>query len=78
LVLCRPIEDALAALELHKRGELKMAEWIAQLLRTNKFPFFEIKDPMPAAFTLSRRAWQAAGLMLSAATRVGRRSEAGA
>lgn len=59
LVLCRPIEDALTAWHLIKHGELRLRDWVSQLLRINKLPFFEWNDPLPAAFLLARRAWQA-------------------
>jgi D-aspartate ligase len=64
LVLWRPLEDVLAVWELRKRGELSASEWLRQLLRTDKFPFFEWRDPMPALFMLSCRAWQALQLLV--------------
>jgi D-aspartate ligase len=58
LVMCRPIEDALAAWELRKRGELRLSEWISELRVTNQLPFFEWLDPMPALAVLGRRIWR--------------------
>jgi D-aspartate ligase len=55
LVLCRPIEDSMAAWQLHTRGELRFSEWIADLRQTNIFPFFEWRDPVPAVAILGRR-----------------------
>lgn len=64
LVLCRPIEDALAAWELHKRGDLRLSEWIADLRQIDQFPFFEWRDPAPALFVIGRRAWRLAARRL--------------
>jgi len=64
LVLCRPTWDALAAWELHRRGELRLSEWIAQLRRIDQFPFFELRDPLPALVVLGRHAWRLAGRVL--------------
>ncbi len=58
LVLCRPIEDALAAWGLHKRGELRLHEWITDLRHANMFPFFEWRDPIPAFAVLGHRVQQ--------------------
>ncbi len=58
LVMCRPIEDALAAWELRKRGEMRFSEWINEIRRTNQLPFFEWLDPMPAIAVLGRRIWR--------------------
>jgi D-aspartate ligase len=74
LVLCRPIEDAFAAWELRRTGELRLSEWITQLWHSDKLPFFEWRDPMPALFLLGRRTWQAAQILLRlAASRALRR-----
>jgi predicted ATP-grasp superfamily ATP-dependent carboligase len=64
LVLCRPIEDALAAWELHKRGGLRLSEWIADLWQIDQFPFFEWRDPAPALSVLGRRALRLAARLL--------------
>ena len=58
LALCRPIEDALAAWELRKRGSLRLADWFAELRRVDLTPFFEWRDPVPAFTVLGRRAWK--------------------
>ena len=58
LVLCRPIEDALAAWSLRKAGRLSLSEWLAELSRVDLLPFFEWRDPMPALAVLSRRIWR--------------------
>ena len=58
LVLCRPIEDALAAWSLRKAGRLRLSEWLAELGRVDLLPFFEWRDPMPAVAVLSRRIWR--------------------
>ena len=58
LVLCRPIEDALAAWSLRKAGRLRLSEWLAELSRVDLLPFFEWRDPMPALAVLSRRIWR--------------------
>jgi predicted ATP-grasp superfamily ATP-dependent carboligase len=58
LVLCRPIEDALAAWSLRKAGRLRLSEWLAELRRVDLVPFFEWRDPMPALAVLSRRIWR--------------------
>ncbi|MGH7984757.1 MAG: hypothetical protein ACREQX_00500 [Candidatus Binataceae bacterium] len=67
LVLCRPIEDALAAWELRKRGELHFSQWLRQVWRADKFPFFDWRDPMPALSVLTRRAGQTLRLLLRTA-----------
>jgi D-aspartate ligase len=56
LVLCRPMRDALAAWELRRRGELRLSEWIGELRHIAQFPFFELRDPLPALVVLGRRA----------------------
>ena len=58
LVLCRPIEDALAAWELRKSGRLRLSDWLAELRRADLMPFFEWRDPAPAFAALGRRAWR--------------------
>lgn len=58
LSLCRPIEDALAAWELRKRGKLRFSDWLAELRRADLMPFFEWRDPAPAFAALGRRAWR--------------------
>jgi D-aspartate ligase len=58
LVLCRPIEDALAAWSLRKAGRLRFSDWLAELRRVDLLPFFEWRDPMPALAVLSRRIWR--------------------
>jgi predicted ATP-grasp superfamily ATP-dependent carboligase len=58
LVLCRPIEDAFVAWELHRIGDLCLSEWIADLRHVNQFPFFEWRDPVPAFVVLARRTWR--------------------
>jgi D-aspartate ligase len=58
LVLCRPIEDALAAWGLYKEGKLRFSHWISEVRQTNLFPFFEWRDPLPAVAVLGRRAWR--------------------
>src|SRR5262249_47743055 len=57
LVLCRPIEDALAALALRRRGKLRLSDWLRELGRANLMPFFEWLDPAPALAVLGLRAW---------------------
>jgi len=64
LVLCRPMQDALAAWELRRRGELRLSEWIAELRRIDQFPFFELRDPLPALVVMGRRAWRLAARLL--------------
>jgi D-aspartate ligase len=64
LVLCRPMRDALAAWELRRRGELRLSEWIGELRRINQFPFFELRDPLPALVVLGRRAGLLAARLL--------------
>lgn len=57
LTLCRVYQDARAAWELRRRGELRLTQWIADLGRINQFPLFDWKDPMPAIAS----CWQFAG-----------------
>ena len=57
LSLCRPIEDALAAWELRKRGKLRFSDWFAELRGADLMPFFEWRDPAPAFAAAGRRAW---------------------
>ena len=57
LTLCRVFQDARAAWELRNRGELRPAEWIADLCRVNQFPLFDWRDPLPAMAS----CWQFAG-----------------
>ncbi len=64
LVLCRPIEDVLAAWELHKRGELRLHEWITDLRQADMFPFFEWRDPIPAFVVLGHRVTQLGARLL--------------
>lgn len=64
LVLCRPVQDVLAAWELRNRGELRLSEWIRELWHVNQFPFFEWRDPMPALSVLTRRAWHVGARLL--------------
>ncbi|HVB83069.1 MAG TPA: hypothetical protein VNE82_24360 [Candidatus Binataceae bacterium] len=56
LVLCLPVEDALAAWELRKRGELSVGKWLADVWQTDQLPLFEWRDPVPALSVLGRRA----------------------
>jgi predicted ATP-grasp superfamily ATP-dependent carboligase len=65
LVLCRPIEDALAAWSLRKAGRLRFSEWLAELGRVDLLPFFEWRDPMPAVAALGRRIWRLAEELFS-------------
>ncbi len=57
LTLCRVYQDARAAWELRRRGELRLTQWIADLRRINQFPLFDWKDPLPAMAS----CWQFAG-----------------
>jgi D-aspartate ligase len=63
-VLCRPMQDALAAWELWNNGELRLYQWIRELSHVDQFPFFEWRDPMPAVSVLARRACRARARLL--------------
>ena len=64
LALCRPLEDSFAAWQLHRKGELRLVDWLADLRRANMVPFFEWRDPIPAVAALSRRLCKAGSRVL--------------
>lgn len=64
LVLCRPIEDGLAVWGLHRRGKLRLSEWITDLRHANMFPFFEWRDPVPAFAVLGHRVQRVGAQLL--------------
>jgi predicted ATP-grasp superfamily ATP-dependent carboligase len=55
LVLWRPIEDTCAAWTLNRRGELRLVDWLNQIVSARIFPFFELRDPFPALMTIVHR-----------------------
>jgi len=47
LRLWDPLRDLRAFLELRKRGELTLFQWLASIWHPQVFPFFSYRDPMP-------------------------------
>lgn len=65
LVLCRPIEDMLAASRLYMHHQLSLRDWLGEVRQVTQFPFFELLDPAPAFAELTRRAWRLASRLLT-------------
>lgn len=57
LVLCHPVEDFQAFLELRKRHEITWLEWIRDVARSNKLPYFDWRDPGPSIFALGSKTF---------------------
>jgi predicted ATP-grasp superfamily ATP-dependent carboligase len=52
LRLWDPIRDFQAYLELRRTEQITFARWLASVLHTQTFPFFQVSDPLPAAARL--------------------------
>lgn len=57
LHLWDPVDDTLAFLTLHGRGELALRPWVRSLLHRQTLPLLSWDDPKPALLHAVRRAW---------------------
>lgn len=51
-----PLRDFRAFLELRKRGEMSLIEWLSSIMHPATISYFSWRDPLPSLVRLSRRA----------------------
>ncbi len=57
--LWNPVEDVRALLDYRRRGDLTVAAWARSLLRPQRFPLLDLRDPGPSLRNWSRLARRA-------------------
>jgi D-aspartate ligase len=55
LRLWDPLRDFRAFLELRKRGELTLVQWLASVMHRSSITYFSWRDPLPSLIRLSKR-----------------------
>jgi predicted ATP-grasp superfamily ATP-dependent carboligase len=59
-----PVEDFLAFLQLRRRGELTLRQWLASIMHRKSLPIFRWTDPLPSLVGRGRHAARCLGKAL--------------
>jgi D-aspartate ligase len=56
MVLWYPLEDFFAFLELRRNGMCCWSDWLSSVCRTDVFPYWDMRDPLPSLVNLAQRS----------------------